>query len=557
MRVSLRQVLTGAGSRGLIVALALLVLPGRAVGQQAAPAAPGAPQAPVTLGDVRIDRFLDLQWRPETNYFRSAGPVRITFTDAESGERTVLLADDAEGSPTEQIRVRGALRMYGREGMLSGRDMTFHPTERTGVLSSARAHVGGLVIVGDRIEILPGGTMHATGASFTTCAGPRPHYRVTARSLRVTPAGRVVARNVALWLGGAPVLAFPVLERTFRRTVTGAFPLPTYSKEDGIQLRFRGEPVEAPGAAMVYDVKVSARRVPQGLLAWEADLGAAPRNGLPPRPQEEVGRYPLSSPLVENPALLAGAEVQRVMPRRATVYALVSSRLATETRSRTDLRVSRLPEVGIRLRNATNVSLEEEGGGWQTSPSASHLFSPSDFLVNASLSLGLVQERPTRAGAGRLSLQLEAVSPMIGIGDRMRFRYGVAGWLNGYGTGDGYALIAPEAEVSVLISRSAALGVAYRYQQAAGRSPFVFDRRDVRHEMRLRYAYVGSRWGYDLNVHYDMERWRAFDTRISARRRFDCLEIGLAYTTRAQSLGLILNLLPGVAPAPDPEAIGP
>jgi len=543
--------------RRLVLAAFLTALAWRAPAQQRAAAPERAAQQPLTLGDVRIDRFLDLSWKPETNYFRSSGPVRITFTDADSGERTVLLADDAEGSPTEEIRIRGALRMFGKEGSLSGRDMTFRPASRTGVLSQARANIAGLIVVGDRIEILPNSTLHAMGASFTTCSSPRPDYRVTARTLRVTPSGRVVANNVTLWLGGAPVLAFPVLEKSFRRTVTGAMPLPSYSKEDGIQMRFRGEPIDAPGAVLVYDVGVSMRRAPQGLVAWESSLGSVGRDDPPPQPREDLGLHPLSSPLEENPALLGGTESRRVARRRWTAYALVASRLATETRSRTDLRVSRLPEVGLRLRNATNVSLAEDSGEWRTSPSARELVSLRDFLVNADLSLGLLQERPGRGDAGRLSLHAEAVSPMIGLGDRLRFRYGVGGWLNGYGTGDGYALVAPEAEVSLLLARSTLLAGAYRYQQGAGTSPFVFDRRDVRHEMRLRYAHLDRRWGYDVNVHYDMERWRAYDTRLSARRRFDCLEVGLAYTTRSQSLGLILNLLPGAPPPPDPEATAP
>jgi hypothetical protein len=86
--------------------------------------------------------------------------------------------------------------------------------------------------------------------------------------------------------------------------------------------------------------------------------------------------------------------------------------------------------------------------------------------------------------------------------------------------------------------------------QDVGNTPFLFDQRDVRHELRLRYAFLGAHWGYDLSLKYDLERRRAYDSIFSVRRRFDCMEIGISYQTRSQGFSLILNLLPGSSPPP-------
>ena len=46
-----------------------------------------------------------------------------------------------------------------------------------------------------------------------------------------------------------------------------------------------------------------------------------------------------------------------------------------------------------------------------------------------------------------------------------------------------------------------------------GKTPFLWDRRDVRHELRGGYGFLCAHWAYDAEVKYDMERVRAYDTR--------------------------------------------
>ena len=106
--------------------------------------------------------------------------------------------------------------------------------------------------------------------------------------------------------------------------------------------------------------------------------------------------------------------------------------------------------------------------------------------------------------------------------------------------------MAPEAELAILLRPNTLIGAAYKHQFDFGATPFVFDRLDVAHEMRLRYGFFGAHWAYDTVVKYDLEKFRAYDSVFAIRRRLDCMEYGVQYHTRNQGFSLILNLLPGI-----------
>src|SRR4051812_47628119 len=50
------------------------------------------------IGTITIDQFRTLEGNTE-GYFKSPGPVRIILEDGVTGEKTVIIADDAEGQP--------------------------------------------------------------------------------------------------------------------------------------------------------------------------------------------------------------------------------------------------------------------------------------------------------------------------------------------------------------------------------------------------------------------------------------------------------------------------
>ena len=528
---------------------------GAAAAAQPAPTAGGLPAAVQrpTIGSLTIDRYQILDWRPETNYFRSPGPVRLTLTDALTHEPTVLMAEDAEGSAAGKISVQGRLQMVRREGWIEGRSLVFDPAAQTGSVSKARVAVGGHTITGDRIELLGPRSFRATNATLTSCHADNPDYRISARELSFTRNGTVKARSVSFWAGRSRLFSLPTFTRSFRRTVASPIPLPTYSKDAGVQFRLSHEAINQPSSLLEYDIVLAARKPLQGTVSFERDLGRPSADTEAPNTRQAALRDPLQSPLAAHPALLREAELPDVGPPRTTVYMLASANSFVYNPRRTDLQVSRLPEAGIVAHNIL--------GRRRTSTTGSDADAPtlvsSDWLVNAELGVGSVRERPMNRTTTRASLHAEAVSPLAVLAGPLRVRWGGSLWVSGYGSGDSYSLLAPETEVEWLIRPNTAVGAGYRYMLASGTTPFAFDARPMRHELRLRYAFLGARWGYGFDLDCDLERRRAYDTGVSVRPRFDCVEIGLAYRTRAQSLGVILNLLPGRRNPPPQPLVGP
>jgi hypothetical protein len=171
--------------------------------------------------------------------------------------------------------------------------------------------------------------------------------------------------------------------------------------------------------------------------------------------------------------------------------------------------------------------------------------SPANWFMNAEAAVGYYQETPTNTQATRLALRVDGTSPLFLVSSQLYVRYGGTVWANAYGNNNAYTLLSPEAEMNYFLGHSTLVGAAYRYSKDFGKTPFEFDRRDVTHELRLRYGYLGGSWGYDTEVKYDLERLRAYDSLFSVVRRLDCIEFGVAYRTRNQGISLIFNLLPG------------
>jgi hypothetical protein len=526
---------------GLLVPLVFLV--GPAAAQQIKPPTP-------RIGDVTIDRFRELQWHPETNYFKAPGPVRITIQDLDTGEKTVLIADDAEGTPTGDIIVRGRLRLERPEGVITGRAGTYHGDTQTGEVLNAEGRIAGSLLRGAKVELITDSkgrrVLRATGAYFTTCVKTRPDYHITAREIRVRSDRRVSAKGVGFYLGNFKLITLPSLEKNFSHTVESPVPLPAYSSENFLSMRFRNSITEEPKTYFAYDIALSLRRTPSGTLHYEQDLGNPGEDEAPPRTRQVAMAEPLRTALETTPALLAGS-IQEPERHRVSLYGLLAANTYVYNRQRTDLQVSRLPEFGISFRNILNrqPAINQEGAG-PRAPSVfrAGFFSPANWLMNAEAGIGYIQERPTGAETSRLGFRGDVTSPLFYVSGPFYVRYGGTVWANLYGNGNAYTLVAPEAEIDTLVGRNSLIGVGYRYQKDFGKTPFIFDRRDVRHELRLRYGYLGGTWGYDAEIKYDLERVRAYDSLFSIRRRFDCMEIGVAYRTRNQGISLIFNLLP-------------
>ena len=507
-----------------------------------------AQQAPPRVGNVTITKFKSLEWRPEDNWFKTSTPVQLELVDPVSGEKVIIEADDAEGSPTGVITITGRLKLLRPEGSITGKAMTYDSAKGTGRLYDAVAEVSSVRLEGKTIEILPEQVMRARGAAFTTCAHGKPDYRLTARDISVSANGRVEAHGVTFWLGGTPVMAVPYFVKTFRRMAQNPWPLPGYSTETGPALHIRNQLLLSPRQALSLDTSVAARRALHGGLEFRHRLGALSGDGEPPLTVASGFTRSLASPLELRPALIRTGFAEDTAEQGLTLGASLTAGSVISKRDRTDIRVDRLPEVCAEwvVTPAKEVRPDiARASDDATGPRFGPLqISPRYWWFSAQASAGRYAEVPSHVISNRASMRASLVGPSLLLSNRVYLRAGGAMVGSIYSEGKAYSVLAPELEANWMAGPRTLLGAAYRWAQPFGETPFLFDRCDVRHELRLRTAYSQSGFAADLTVKYDMERNKAYDTAVSIRRVMDCAEVGLRYETRGQSLGVVLNLTP-------------
>jgi hypothetical protein len=143
----------------------------------------------------------------------------------------------------------------------------------------------------------------------------------------------------------------------------------------------------------------------------------------------------------------------------------------------------------------------------------------------------------------RLGIRANLASQPLLLGRRLSARAGVSEFLNFYGKGSIYQMLSPEIELDLAPTRDSLFDIGYRYVSDAGKTPFAFDRRDIRHELRLQYQVSGP-WAFGVVSKIDLERSRAYDGEFAIVRNFDCMQVGVVYRVRSQSFNILFNLLP-------------
>jgi hypothetical protein len=273
------------------------------------------------------------------------------------------------------------------------------------------------------------------------------------------------------------------------------------------------------------------RRAPYGAVSFETDLGRPAAESAPPAVRGSALAEYRSGLLRTFPSV--GPEPIAFRDHPTVLFATVGVNEYVNDRLHTDLRLSRLPEIGV--------------ASWRSPGCGSAGASPSrpGLSYHWEITAGHYRESPSSAACSRAQLRVGAASAALALGRNVSVRAGLGLAGSVYDSGASYALASPEAEVMWRAGHGTYLAAAYRRQLDAGVTPFTFDRLDVRNEVRLQYDGDYARWGVALWLAYDADRWRAYDASVSVLHRLDCMEFGVAYKSRSQGLGVVLNLLPG------------
>lgn len=529
-----------------------------------APPAAAAPPIPRKLGPVEIDQFRTWSWKTETNDFHFEGTVRIHYTDPQTSTPTILEAEIVDYNlATGELKASGdftdplhptPFRLTREDAGFTGRSLTLNLKDGNGTLTNGDLQTDLYHLTGERIEIR-NGIYLVTHGSFTTCIRRHPDYHLTARDIRLEPGKELKAHGITFYAGPTRVLSLPYYRRNLSTKTGQAVPVtPTYNKHDGIGLHYQDSPVAHRNELLHLDILATLRRAPTGYAAYQKDL-APTEDPAPPGSIISSLAYPLRSILEETNPPTFREYAENVYPepvaRRTTFYAVAQNKQFLYNRRFTDLSISRFPEIGVRFLNQLGsthpaspaVPLDAENAPKLTAPHGFGFATDVRPLLDVTASLGGIEEFPTKTVAGRAAARISLASTPYLFGSRLSARAGLTDWISLYSNGDAYTVFSPEVEVNYVMTRTSSLTAGYSFFTDLGDTPFLFDQRDVRQELRLSY-HVSGPIGFGYITKLDIGRSRFYDSEVALTRNFDCMQIGLSYRLRSQSIGLIFSLTP-------------
>jgi len=519
---------------------------------------------PRPLGPVVIDLCRTSSWNSDTNVLHFEGTVRIRYNDPQTSVPTVLEAETvdynlgsgelrASGNYTDPLHP-APFRLTRQDAVFNGRELTINLKDGNGDLTNADLQTDLYHLTGERIEIR-NKVYLVTRGTFTTCIHRRPDYHFAARDIRLEPGKEVKAHGITIFAGPTRLITLPYYKRNLSSAAGQAVPItPSFNKHDGLGLRYQDSPISHHDALLHLDILANLRRAPTGYVAYQKDL--IPTADLaPPSSVITPLAYPVRGVLEEMspPTYREYAENSYPEPlaRRTTFYAVAQNQQFVYNRKYTDLSVSRFPEVGIRLLNQLGSTHPENPGDQSEEGNTPPLTAPHGVgfatdvrpVLDFTASLGGIEEFPAKTVAGRMAARISLASTPFLIGPRLSARAGLTDWVSFYSTGDAYTLFSPEAEINYAMTRTSSLNAGYSFFTDLGETPFLFDRRDVRQELRLAY-HVSGPIGFNYITKLDIGRSRFYDSELALTRNFDCMQIGLSYRLRSQSIGIIFSLNP-------------
>lgn len=510
------------------------------------------------LGPLTVDRAKTLHWNLLTGDMEASGGVRATYTDPNGGRETRITAQSLTyNGANGQANAHGGVRLDREEGTFLGQDLAYDFQNKIGTVTDAVLETDYIRARGKRISERPDGAFLIEDGSFTTCLAAHPDYLVKAKRIVYLRGEYVSARGVTFYAGKTRLPTFPSFRRSLKAGTSVATPIPGYNRTDGLYVRLHDTPIQEPHTTLDYDARFLLKRFPTGAVAYESDLAAPAYNAPPPRDILPVLSDPLRGFLdILNPPTYTeysdSVFAEKYAPRSDFV-AVVQNDQFVYNRRFNGLRVSRFPEVGVRFVNLLGHRATSSSETAATTMPSERIVGNTEgvlrrvpnapFLVDFYTGIGAVHENPTDVTAGRLSANLGLASQPIIVGRRLSLRAGLSNWFNLYTSGTAYALTSPELELDYVPTRTSRFSVGYRYVSESGRTPFLFDRRDIRNELRLQYQ-VGGPWAFGLQSRINLDRSAAYDTEAAVIRNFDCMQVGFSYRFRSQQFNVIFNILP-------------
>lgn len=512
-------------------------------------------------GHLEVRNFTRLFWSSSKGLFRSEGKSTLQYTPLPAPNAppssidpsSRLTAEEVEyDASTGRVIAKTGVLMKTPEGIFRGHKIDYNMVKKEGFMEDTSLETVLFAMKGKRIEAKADGSYILINGDFTTCDKTKPDYRVHASRITISPGKYVSAKNVTLYAGNVKLPTIPFYTQSLRAGSSGLPINYTYNSVEGAGVRVTLSPLREPYRAFDLDLILSSNGTPRGYLYYQHELSRTPNKTLPTFNQTgDLIDYnqgildQLAPPLYQRNTQ---SRLNDDYAPRTTAYFALQNKQFSFTRFQAGSLLSRLPEFGLRFDNIlghTPAPAQTEEVTRNTDfKSAQTKIPRTPFLLDANLSVSNIYERPLNVASPRFGVRVQAATQPLMLGKNLSFRAGISSWLSYYTwTGTAYSIFSPEFDVIYAPTSKSLFGFGYRYATDMGRTPFLFDRRDMRHEGRLRYQ-VGGAWGLGYQLRYDLNNMRPFYHEFAVLRNLDCLQLGVVYRTFSNQFGIVINYVP-------------
>jgi hypothetical protein len=493
------------------------------------------------------DAPINIEARGEIVQEREDGPVVASGGVTLTQGNVRLTAEQLTADPnTGDVTAEGDVVFTDPERTVRGRTLSYNAYSRRVRATDVETVVQGVIIRAQSIDAVS--TRYTVGrATVTTCELPRPHYRLTARSVVLIPNNRIVARRVGIWLFGTRLFVVPRLTARIGagQGEGGRTPFPRLGRNsrDGFFVANVVPLIARPRLTLDLDARLSLRRGLTGGLEAAAPGGKQLQyiGALKIREESstqrtrflEVDRLPEVGVLWVSPAPAWRSDQEppqrrpdtQVQPKDA-----VPAPQVTDDEERPAFRSLR--QVGSDVAHQPDLLRPPTRGRWylRAQSTVGYFHQHEGETVRARSGVRL----DARATASRSGLRLFGVSlPVIHLFARRSF----------YDAGDNYGVLGAAMGQDWRLGRHWSGRLRAFLHSTQGRTPFEFDLVEVRNELQPGVSYTVGGTTLSWAGRLDMDRRELFDQEIAVARVFHCLEPRISYRTRRRQIGLDVRIV--------------
>ncbi|HPN88257.1 MAG TPA: LPS assembly protein LptD [Candidatus Omnitrophota bacterium] len=169
---------------------------------------------------------------------------------------------------TKHVRAKGHVRLVSVQGELSGENLDFNLETMTGTLENGRVKAYPYYGVGEKISQVSRDKVIIYNGYFTTSDYDNPGYRLKSNKIEIYPRDKLIARNVRVLFGKAPVMYFSRYTQNLNDKKSWLTFTPGYTKDWGVFLLTKARFDLNKDAQLALHLDARERKD----IAWGADL---------------------------------------------------------------------------------------------------------------------------------------------------------------------------------------------------------------------------------------------------------------------------------------------